>query len=324
MSQGPPIRKLHPGLYEQLINKVTDAGIAEAERDSLRSVIQSLDAGDSHTYFTQYLSEYIRRSFSSLPKAERLNRQINLANRIITLLAESAPGSFDPNQARLLRAELLLGILQEPAERPDTPLSTSCLMTGTRQDPSLVSQLWKEILTADRVDILCSFIKWGGVRILEEPLSMLTNAGKRLRVITTSYMGTTDLKAVDFLQCLPNTELRISYDTRRTRLHAKAYIIHRQTGFGTAYIGSSNLSQAALTDGLEWNVKISQHESPHLWAKVSATFDTYWNDKEFVPYGSESRERLSQALEKERRNESGVEVRTLFDIIEPAIIGLAC
>ena len=88
-------------------------------------------------------------------------------------------------------------------------------------------------------------------------------------------MGATDLRAVDLLHSLPNTEIRVSYDTRRTRLHAKAYIIHRKSGFGVAYVGSSNLSQAAMTDGLEWNVKISQRESPHLWEKISGTFETY-------------------------------------------------
>jgi HKD family nuclease len=314
MKRADSTAKLPAGLYEHLVNEFIDAGISQAARENLRAELRNLDRGDSHNYLAQYLGSHIRQAFASLPEANRLGRQIELANKIIVLLAESAPESFDPNQARILRAELLLAIIQAPLERPDTPLSTSCLMTGTRQDPSLVSQLRKEILTADRVDILCSFIKWGGVRILEEPLRKLTNSGFPLRIITTSYMGATDLKAVEFLRSLPNTELRVSYDTRRTRLHAKAYIFHRQTGLGAAYIGSSNLSQMALTDGLEWNVKISQHESSHLWAKVCATFDTYWNDDEFVPYESESRERLRQALQHERGGTDGAEIRTVFDI----------
>ena len=309
-----PLPKLPAGLYEHLVNEFINAGIEEAARDNLRAELRELDPGDSHAYLAQYLAGHIRKAFASLPETDRLSRQIELANRIIVLLAESAPASIDPAQARLLRAELLLGILQTPVERPDTPLSATCLMTGTRQDPSLVSQLRKEFLSADRVDILCSFIKWGGVRILDEPLRHLTQGGRSLRVITTSYMGATDLKAVEFLSDLQHTELRVSYDTRRTRLHAKAYIFHRDTGFGTAYVGSSNLSHAALTEGLEWNVKISQHDSPHLWGKVCATFDTYWNDNEFVLYESESRERLSQALEQERGGGHGNAIRTILDI----------
>jgi HKD family nuclease len=190
-------------------------------------------------------------------------------------------------------------------------------MTGTRQDPSLVSQLRKEIATANQVDVLCSFIKWSGVRILEDSLEKLAANRSPLRVITTSYMGATDLKAVEALQRIPNTNVKVSYDTRRTRLHAKAYIIHRKTGFGVAYIGSSNISQAALTDGLEWNVKISQHESPHLWAKVCATFETYWNDPEFVAYSEASREQLRVALQQERAGTGSEEETAFFFDIKP-------
>src|SRR4029453_16776677 len=106
------------------------------------------------------------------------------------------------------------------------------------------------------------------------------------------------------LRSLPNTEVRVSYDTHRTRLHAKAYIIRRHTGFGSAYIGSANLSQAALTDGLEWTVKVSQYEQPYLWEKATATFETYWNDAEFEPYELRDRDRLDEALRQERGGKS--------------------
>lgn len=311
--------KLSPGLYEHLIDTFVNEGIAEAGRDNLRAQLRELDLGDSHTYLAQHLATIIRKALGSISGVDGLNRQIELANKIILLLAEGAPASFEVASAKLLRAELLLAIFKPPLEgppfeRPDTPPSSSCLMTGTRLDPSLVSQLRKEIASADELDILCSFIKWGGVRILEETLRNFTEAGNRLRVITTSYMGATDLKAIEFLRTLSNTEIRVSYDTRRTRLHAKAYIIHRKTGVGVAYVGSSNLSQAALTDGLEWNIKLSQQEAPHLWEKVCGTFDTYWGDPEFVLYNADSQEQLRSALEQERGGEAGGQILVFFDI----------
>lgn len=305
------------GLYEQIINEGTAGNISQALAQSFRVVTGKLDAGDSHGYLTQYLAEHLSQAFQSFPSEARLEKQLDLANKVIDLLAIHAPVVFGEDQANVIRAELLLAVLQSPMERPDTPLATSCLMTGTRQDPSLISQLRKEIAAANQVDVLCSFIKWSGVRILEDSLRKLTSDGSPLRVITTSYMGATDLKAVEFLRNIPNTSLKVSYDTRRTRLHAKAYIIHRKTGFGVAYVGSSNISQAALTDGLEWNVKISQHESPHLWAKVCATFETYWNDSEFVAYTETSQEQLRIALQQERAGDGDGEGGAFFFDIKP-------
>jgi HKD family nuclease len=152
-------------------------------------------------------------------------------------------------------AERLLGVHDRMLPihpRPDTPLSFGCLLTATSSDPSLVSQLQQEILNADGIDILCSFIKWSGIRILRDELEEFTRQKHaRLWIITTSYLGATDFKAIELLQSLPNTRLWVSYDTKRTRLHAKAYIFHRNSGFGTAYVGSSNLSNPALTSGLE-------------------------------------------------------------------------
>jgi superfamily II DNA or RNA helicase len=178
------------------------------------------------------------------------------------------------------------------------------LLTGARLDPSLASQLSKEFAAADRVDILCSFIKWSGIRLLMDALRVLTATphpdGPRLRVISTSYMGATDANAIEALRDLPNTQVKVSYDTERTRLHAKAYLVHRTTGFGSAYIGSANVSRAALSEGLEWTSKISQYELPHLWQKIVATFETYWNDDEFESFDVNALPRLREAISRER------------------------
>jgi len=204
--------------------------------------------------------------------------------------------------------------------RPDTPLSVSSLLTGSSRSPSLRSQLIKELATCDKADWLVSFIKYAGIVPLMSTLREFTqtpaeDGGPRLRIATTSYMGATDLKAISELLNLPNTEIRVSYDTKRTRLHAKAYLFHRNTGFGSAYIGSANVSKAALDEGLEWTAKISQYETDHLWQHTKATFESHWEDNtEFTPCGTDNLIELDQALSQERGKTTHDEILTFFDL----------
>lgn len=147
-----------------------------------------------------------------------------------------------------------------------------------------------------------SFIKWTGIRIFRKELEEFTRSGRQLKVITTSYMGATDAKAVEFLASLPNTQIKLSYNTQRERLHAKSYLFLRNTGFHTGYIGSSNLSHSALTSGLEWNLKITSQEIPHIIAKSLSTFETYWASNDFEVFDGEveSKEKLNTALREAR------------------------
>jgi superfamily II DNA or RNA helicase len=94
----------------------------------------------------------------------------------------------------------------------------------------------------------------------------------------------TDGKAVQRLASLPNTEIRISYQTQIERLHAKSYIFERNSGMSTAYIGSSNLSKSAQTEGLEWNIRVTNVENPHIIKTALATFEQYWNSPNFEDF----------------------------------------
>ncbi len=111
----------------------------------------------------------------------------------------------------------------------------------------------------------------------------------------------------------------MSYEVERTRLHAKAWLFRRDSGFDTAYVGSSNLSRSALLDGVEWNVRLSSVATATLLRKFRATFDSYWADPSYEAYDPDrDGARLDNALaeaggRKDRDRQtltlSGLEVR---------------
>ncbi len=117
--------------------------------------------------------------------------------------------------------------------------------------------------------------------------------GKKLRLVTTTYTNSTELRALDELAAL-GAEIKVSYDTASTRLHAKAWLFHRRSGYSTAYIGSSNLTHSAMVTGLEWNVRVSGVRNPDVVAKMTAVFESYWASGDFVPFDREEfRERTA-------------------------------
>jgi superfamily II DNA or RNA helicase/HKD family nuclease len=269
---------------------------------------EKVDESEGHVVLSRYLQKVIRKALRSLPARNRLECQIALANRIIALLGEMTGDASLDGAALPTDTEMLLAILDrlnlppdtrasDLLSRPLTRLSQSSLFTGSRTEPSLASELKKEILSSDRIDILMSFIKWSGLRIIADELAAFTERpASRLRIITTTYIGATDIQCIDYLHALRNTEIRVSLDAKRTRLHAKAYLFARDTGFTTAYIGSSNISNPALTSGLEWNLKITAEDAGDIIAKFAGTFETYWNDGEFIRYTPEVRGRVVESL----------------------------
>lgn len=310
-----------PGLYEQLLTLALQHDL-EALADPRLYSVAPVDAEDAHAVVAQFLEHILANGLATFRGSDAARRQHRLIERIVGTLAEELGQDWAHRLSIATPLRRLLAIHSQPRdselERPETPLARSALLTGTRLDPSLGSQLRKEIATADRVDILCSFIRWSGLRVLLDDLRRLTEResaeSPRLRIITTSYMGATDPRAIEELSRLPNTEIRISYDTKRTRLHAKAYLFHRETGFGSAYVGSANLSNAALSEGLEWTTKISHYELPYLWDKIAGTFETYWQDEEFQPYEGDAPERLRQAIHRERATTSEPDSIVTFDL----------
>lgn len=314
------------GLYEQLINKLVFTQINQLDKNHFFIKESSIDKTEAAKILGQYLGNVIRYALSLVTGDDSVERQIDLANKIIHLLKDELPHQDFDDDLINVEAKILSAVFSKVDAgffdfdkhlkhiTPYSRLSHSELFTGSNSGISLESELKKEILSADKINFLVSFIKWTGIRIFEKELSDFTERGGKLQIITTSYMGATDLKAVEFLASLKNTEVKVSYNTENERLHAKAYLFYRNTGFHTGYIGSSNLSRSALTNGLEWNLKITTQEISHIIDKFQKTFDTYWQDKEFEIFDkNRDVEKLRTALKKERRTESN-NAAAYFDI----------
>ncbi|MEO6630013.1 MAG: phospholipase D-like domain-containing protein [Aquihabitans sp.] len=156
-------------------------------------------------------------------------------------------------------------------------------MTNARDQPTVGREIVAEIESADRIDLVLAFIRWTGVRDLLPVLRRHTDAGKPVRVITTTCTGSTELRALQAL-AEAGVELRVSYDTASTRLHAKAWCFHPSTEFSTVYIGSSNLTFSAQITGREWNVRASERRNSDLIETFDRVFETYWADTHFEPF----------------------------------------
>jgi len=304
------------GLYEQLINKLIASKLNELNKNAFYIKETSIDKSEAARILSQYLSDVIRVALNLIAGEDSIEKQINLSNKIIKLLRDELKDEEFDDDIIVTEAKILSAIFSKMDIRfadfdkhlkeitPYTRLSQSELFTGNNAGISLESEIKKEILSSDKICFLVSFIKWTGIRIFEKELFEFSERGGKLKVITTSYMGATDLKAVQYLSELRNTEVKVSYNTENERLHAKAYLFYRNTGFHTGYIGSSNISRSALTNGLEWNLKVTTREVGHIIDKFQKTFDTYWLDKEFQIFdGQSDTEKLRVALKKQKTSE---------------------
>lgn len=313
------------GLYEQIINKLFREKIDSLNREKYYIGTRQLTNKDVADYLSSYLLQIISEIFHSFDSDDDSVKKCSwLVNDIIRHV--SSKFDIENFKDNLIDAEvsILTAVVDKTrCEYPDiaeyiksitpnTTLSKSHLFTGHNNGVSMGSELRKEILSADDICFLVSFIKLSGLNEIEQELKKHVSAGKRLRVITTTYMQATDFKAVKRLASLPNTQVKISYNCERDRLHAKSYLFLRNSGFHTAYIGSSNISGPALTEGLEWNIKVTETELPEVIATLRNSFETYWADDAFETFIPDvDDERLKQALSNTPNEQDGFDYSVL-------------
>lgn len=318
---------MNQGLYEELVTKLINYKLNELDKVTFQVKKTSIDKAEAAQLLSQHISKTIKHAFNLIKGEDILETQIDIANKIILFLKEELKREEFEDDLIETEGKILKAVFTKVDNHftdldlhlkeitPYTRLIHSELFTGGNSGTTLESELRKEILSSNEIDLLVSFIKWKGIRILERELKEFTDRGGKLRVITTTYIGATDAKAVEFLSSLKNTEVKVSYNNGNERLHAKAYLFRRNTGFHTGYIGSSNFSRSALTDGLEWNLKITTREVGHIIDKFKKTFEAYWQNSEFELYDKNIHStKLVEALKQGKFSKENTYLKSYFDL----------
>jgi superfamily II DNA or RNA helicase/HKD family nuclease len=289
--------RLPVGVYESLLTDELLKRIAAIPENQVIS--KTIDVVESPGVLGKYLGLTVEHFMTGMST----EKQLDFANQILDII--NTPGIALPGSAPEQILEILGSQDAQTSPRPASGLTATALLTNARDEPSLGSELRAEMATSDEVNLLSAFIRWQGLRVIEKSLTDLKNRGVRLRVLTTTYIGATERRALDELVNRFGAEVKVNYETNSTRLHAKAWLFKRASGLHTAYVGSSNLSHAALIEGLEWNVRVTESSTPSLLRKFESTFESYWNDDSFETYDPErDGERLDVALGRSSAYES--------------------
>ena len=296
--------KLQEGTYENIITNELQHDMLQAEVDGLVCKQENIDDAESPFMLAEHVNKIVlnRLSDENLSAEERMD----FVNRLIDFLDEDKEEKVVDDKQMLSAVvqkseEARLKATKQDIVRPLTGFRKSSLFTGGQSKVPLNTEIERDIESADRISLIVSFLKLSGVNLVYDQLKRFCeHPNHRLRVITTTYCGITEAKAVERLATLPNTEIRISYNTQIERLHAKSYIFERNSGFSTAYIGSSNLSKSAQTDGLEWNIRVTNVENPHIIKTALATFNLYWNSHNFEDFNDGGIDKLYRELETQK------------------------
>lgn len=272
---------LLPGLYERVIDEASDRKLSALIDHGHQIERAAIDVAEAPDVLAGHVGQLLQGLLEDTDPSERIRRTNEVIATLNALWSGSDSGLIvdsDPMLLGVSRANTSLS--RALPRRPEIPLSQSDILMNARGEPNLLNALISEIESADHIRIIVSFIKWSGLRLLLPSLKQAIGRQAKVQVLTTTYLGASDERAITAL-AESGAEVRVSFDNRSSRLHAKAWLFDRNSGAHTGYIGSSNVSHQAMSEGQEWNVRLSQHETPHLLTKFRNAFDAYWNEPSY-------------------------------------------
>ena len=184
--------------------------------------------------------------------------------------------------------------------RPETLIQERSMVITNNEETPFVDELNYQISRSKKIDIVVSFILLSGLELIYSKLREFTTNNGKLRIITTSYMGATEIEAIRMLLKLNNTEVRMELESGETRLHAKTFIFDDGEK-SIAFIGSANISKSALTTGEEWIVKIREDDVPEVIQDAKKGFESLWNSIHFKKITSNNISNVEMILERKKK-----------------------
>ena len=178
--------RLKDGVYDHLLDEAL-AALAEEARREREVDVADLDPARTPSFAAAHLRPLVERVLASVKgedAADKQARRVEILNRLLATLAEAArehcaaresplgPGETHvpaPRHLRLVRPRPALGA-EAPVVLPETPLAESALLVNASGEPSLGRELCRELASADRVDLLCAFVKWSGLNFVIDDL----------------------------------------------------------------------------------------------------------------------------------------------------------
>lgn len=150
----------------------------------------------------------------------------------------------------------------------------------------VLSTIEDELLHCDSFLISVAFITMGGITPLLQTLRTLEDKGIHGKILTTDYLAFSDPKALDKLATFSNIELKMYLvPDSKNGFHTKGYIFQSNEIY-KILIGSSNMTNTALTTNREWNTKIVSTKSGEFVSEMLDEFEELWNHPNTYSYNA--------------------------------------
>ena len=195
------------------------------------------------------------------------------------------------------------------AARESDPAFSPSLLSNSH-GKKVLTAIEKEMNGCDNLFMSVAFITMGGIAPLLGTFKDLEKRGIHGRILTTDYLMFSDPRALDKLSSLSNLDVRVfKTGVNNVGFHTKGYMFHNGDNL-RIIVGSSNLTQDALTKNHEWNTRLVSSIDGAYAKDIESEFEDLWDTS--VCY-EDYREEYAGLYEssKRERNDLSLLTRTL-------------